>query len=174
MKKLSRREWLALGIGSAFLLATILYGAVFAPWRAAERRLNNRIAAQLQQLSEIERLADDFRQLAIDAGEIEQRLARSSHFQLLPFLERLVDNSIGRDRLLGLRPQPVAAGGPLREERVELQLQRLRLDQLVRLLHAIDSAEACVATTQLRLRQRFDDTALLDVEITVSAYGKQP
>jgi hypothetical protein len=31
-----------------------------------------------------------------------------------------------------------------------------------------------VATTQLRLRQRFDDTALLDVEITVSAYGKQP
>lgn len=174
MKNLSPRERIALGLGAAALLTALLYGAVFAPWRAADERLDTRIASRRQQLVEIDHLAGSYRQLAAEAAEAEQRLARSANFQLVPFLEGLVDSIAGRDRLAALRPQPGTPGGPLREDKVELQLQRLRLDQVVRLLHAIDSADAFLATKQLRLRQRFDDPSLLDAELTVAAYGKLP
>jgi len=174
MKNLTPRERLALALGATALLAALLYGAIFAPWRAAEQRLDTRIASRRQQLAELDRLAGSYRKLAAEATETERRLARSGNFQLVPFLEGLVDTVAGRDRLTALRPQPGAPGGPLREDKVELQLQRVRLDQMVRLLHAIDSADACLATKQLRLRQRFDDPSLLDAELTVAAYGKLP
>jgi general secretion pathway protein M len=174
MKQLTQRERIILGGGGVALLLVLLYGLVFAPWRAAEARLDRRIASYRQQLTELDRLTGHYRQLAAEAAAMEGRLARSGNVQLVPFLEGLVDGIAGRDRLAALRPQPVPPGGSLREERVELQLQRLRLDQVVRLLQAIDSAEACLATRQLRLRQRFDDPALLDAELTVAAYGKLP
>ncbi len=174
MKELSQRERIAVGIGGSALLIALLYGGLFAPWRAAEERLDRRIAVYQQQLVELEGLAGRYRQLTVDAATIEGRLAGSSNFQLVPFLEGLVDNIAGRERLTSLRPQPAAPNGSLREEKVVLQLQRLRLDQVVRLLHAIDNADACLATRQLRLRQRFDDPTLLDAEVAVSAYGKMP
>lgn len=174
MKQLTQRERIILGIGGAALLVALLYGVVLVPWRAAEARLDRRIASYHQQMTKLERLAGNYRQLAAEAAATEVRLARSGNIQLVPFLEGLVDGIAGRDRLTALRPQPVAPGGKVREERVELQLQRLRLDQVVRLLQAIDSAEACLATRQLRLRQRFDDPSLLDAELTVAAYGKLP
>ncbi|OGR33481.1 MAG: hypothetical protein A2005_00995 [Desulfuromonadales bacterium GWC2_61_20] len=174
MKQLSQRERIALGVGATALLIALLYGGLIAPWRAAEERLDRRLVVYRQQLGELEGLAGRYRQLTVEAAATEERLARGGNFQLVPFLEGLVDSSAGRDRLVALRPQPVPPGGNLREEKVVLQLQRLRLDQVVRLLHAIDNADACLATRQLRLRQRFDDPALLDVEVAVSAYGKLP
>lgn len=174
MKQLSQRERIILGSGGAVLLIILVYAGIFAPWHAAEARLDRRLAAYRQQLRELEQLTNPYRQLAAEAAVMEGRLARSDNVQLVPFLQGLVDTIAGRDRLTTLRPQPVTPGGILREERVELHLQRLRLDQVVRLLQAIDSAEACLATRQLRLRQRFDDPALLDVELTVAAYGKLP
>ena len=174
MKELTQRERIAVGIGGTALLIAILYGGLFAPWRAAVERLDRRLAVCRQQLVELEGLAGRYRQLTVEAVATEKRLAASSNFQLVPFLEGLVDATAGRDRLIALRPQPAAPSGNLREEKVVLQLQRLRLDQVVRLLHAIDNADACLATRQLRLRQRFDDLTLLDAEVAVSAYGKLP
>jgi general secretion pathway protein M len=55
-----------------------------------------------------------------------------------------------------------------REERVEIKLEKLRLPELVRLLHALETAAAPLRVTTLRVTTRFEDRNLLDVSALIS------
>jgi len=48
----------------------------------------------------------------------------------------------------------------------------VRLEQLVQLLHAIDSAKSVMQSDSLKIRPRFEDPALLDVTVVVSSFVK--
>lgn len=174
MKPLSTRERIAVAIGAAALLLALLLAGVVAPYRAALQRLDARIASRQQQLTTMQGLRQDYQRLTWTAGATERRLQKSNGFALVPYLENLVGGSTGREKLVHLRPQTVAAPPGYRAETVELTLEKVRLDQLVRLLHGIDSADACLVTRAVKAKPRFDDRSLLDVVLAVSVYSVQP
>lgn len=172
ISQLSVRERVVLGAGGTILLAVLLWLGVVTPWRNALARLDARIASRQQQVREVEALHSDLRRLQQQLTEAEGRLAKGGSFSLFSFIETAVGQVATRENLVYMRPQPASTEGGVRTETVEIRLEKIRLDQLVRLLYAVDSAEALLSVTDLKLRTRFDNRAQLDAVLTISAYGR--
>jgi general secretion pathway protein M len=81
----------------------------------------------------------------------------------------VADRRQGEPRLHAPQPPPQEN---LREESVEVRLEKIRLDQVVRLLYAVDTADALLQVKNLRLKTRFDDRTLFDATMTVAAFGR--
>ena len=77
-----------------------------------------------------------------------------------------------KENLVYMRPQPASTQDGYREDSVEIKLEKIRLDQLVRLLYDIQNADAFLQVKNMRVKTRFDNRTLLDVVLTVSAYGR--
>jgi len=147
--------------------------AVVLPYRDALQNLDARIGARQSQLADLQQMQGEFRQLQQRIGAVERRAARGKDFSLFSFLEETTLSIASRENLSYLRPQPTTQEGELREESLEVKLEKIRLDQLVELLHATESADALLRIKSLRTRARFDDPTLLDATLLISAYGER-
>lgn len=170
--QLSRREQVALAVGAAAVLAVVLYLGVIAPYRGALALLDSKIASRQQQIREVESLRREFLVLQQRQSAAEARLDRGGAFSLFPFVEGVVGQIAGKENLVSMRPQPPALRESLREESVEIRLEKIRLDQLIRLLYAVDSADALLQVKNLRLKTRFDNRTLFDATMIVAAFGR--
>ncbi len=172
-RELTRREQWALAIGGAAILITLVALGIVGPYRSAVDRLDRRIQASQRQMNEIEGLLQQYRQLKAQAGKIEQQAARAGDISLISFVEATAARIEARDRLVYLRPQPLKEGNELLRESVEVKLERIRLDQLVRLLHAVETSKGLLQTAQMRIKTRFDDPSQLDAVLTLNSYGRR-
>jgi general secretion pathway protein M len=105
-----------------------------------------------------------------ESAVTERKLSTAPAAPLVTTLESLVGEIAGKEKLLGIRPQPATAPAGFRQEKVEMQLEKIRLEQLVQLLYAIDSARSFLQSDSLKMRPRFEDPALLDVTLVVSSF----
>lgn len=170
--QLSRREQVALAVGAVAVLATVLYLGVIAPYRSALAQLDGKITARQRQIREVESLRREFLVLQQRQTEAEARLDKDGAFSLFPFVEGMVGQIAAKENLVSMRPQPPTPRENLREESVEVRLEKIRLDQVVRLLYAVETADALLQVKNLRLKTRFDDRTLFDATMTVAAFGR--
>jgi len=172
IERLGRREKIVLALGGGVAAGLVLIAFILLPYRDALRQLDGRIASRRAQIAEAQMLVQRLATQRGEAAMAERRLAKPLPSGLVPALETMVTQVARRECLIAARPQAVTPPAGFRQERVEVQLERLRLDQVVRLLHAIDTADAALQTDAVRMRPRYDDAALLDVSLTVSAFAK--
>jgi general secretion pathway protein M len=168
---LNRREQLFLVGGGVVLLILLVYLGVIAPYNASIGRLESRIAARERQLLEVRGLQQEFQRLQQQTAEVERRAAKGGNFSLIAFLEGTALEIASRDNLVYLRPQPKVQLDELSEESLEMKLEKIRLDQLVKLLYATETADGLLKVKTLRTKARFDDPTLLDVVLVIAAYG---
>lgn len=164
------RERLALAVAGGVVILTILIAGIILPYRAATLRLDQRMASRQGQLVEARTLVQRIKSMQGEVAATERKLSAASSVPLVATLEGLVGEIAGKEKLLGIRPQPVTAPAGFRQEKVEMQLEKVRLEQLVQLLHAIDSAKSALQSDSLKMRPRFEDPALLDVTLVVSSF----
>lgn len=160
-----------IGGGIVVLLLVLVFGVVL-PYRSALDGLDARIASRREQLRTVQQLQQLIRRQQTVSNEVEQRLARGRGVALVTVIETLAKTVAGKENLVAMRPQPVTPPQGLRQEQVEVKFERLRLDQLVRFLHALDGAEGALQVGSLKVRKRFDDKTLLDATLVVSAFAK--
>lgn len=170
IERFSPREKLALAVAGIVVILTILIAGVILPYRTALARLDQRMASRQGQLLEARSLAQRIKGRQGEVAATEHKLSAASSAPLVATLEGLVGEIAGKEKLLGIRPQPVTAPAGFRQEKVEMQLEKVRLEQLVQLLHAIDSAKSALQSDSLKMRPRFEDPALLDVTLVVSSF----
>jgi general secretion pathway protein M len=171
--QLSQRERWALIVGAIVILVTILYLGVISPYLNALNLLDTRIAARQRQVQEVQALRLEYLRLQRQLSDSEARMAKgSAGFSLFSFVEAVTVQVATKENLVYMRPQPPSTQGDFREESVEIRLDRIRLDQLVRLLYSIESADAYLQVKNLRVRTRFDNRTQLDVVLTISSYGR--
>lgn len=170
IERLTPREKVALGVAGAVVLLTILLAGIILPYRTAMERLDQRIVSRQGQLLEARTLVQRIKAMQGEVAATQRKLSAAPTFPLIATLEGLVAEIAGKEKLLGIRPQPVTAPSGFRQEKVEMQLERVRLEQLVQLLHAIDSAKSVMQSDSLKMRPRFEDPALLDVTLVVSSF----
>jgi general secretion pathway protein M len=170
MERFSLREKLALAVAGVVVLLTILIAGIILPYRAALARLDQRIASRQGQLLEARTLVQRIKGMQGEVAVTERKLSTAASAPLVATLEGLVAEIAGKEKLLGIRPQPVTAPAGFRQEKVEMQLEKVRLEQLVQLLHAIDSARNVLQSDSVKVRPRFEDAALLDVTLVVSSF----
>jgi general secretion pathway protein M len=167
----SRRDRTALIVGGIVVLAAVSVFGLVLPYRGAMDRLDSRIATRQKQVREVQALQQEYRGLQRQLAQAQKRLASSGGFSLFSFIESQAAQVATKENLVYMRPQQSAAREGYQEESVEIKLEKLRLDQLVRFLYGIESAEAYLQVKNLRVRTRFDDRSLLDATMTISSFG---
>lgn len=172
LPQINPRERLALIVGGLVVLVTLVVLGVILPYRAALDRLDTRIASRQQQAQEILELRQEYLLLQRQLAEAETRAAKSRDFSLFSFIETAAGQVAGKENLVYMRPQAGASQDGIREEAVEVKLEKVKLDQLVRFLYAVESTDAPLQVKSLRVRTRFDDRSQLDAVMTISMYGR--
>lgn len=172
MERFTLREKIALAVGGVAVILTILIAGIILPYRSAMTALDQRIVSRQEQLREAQTLVQQIKGMQGEVAMAERKLrAGQSAAPLLPTLEGMITEIAGKEKLLGLRPQPSTPPAGFRQEKVEVQLEKIRLDQLLRLLHTIDSSPSALQTDSLKMRPRFEDQSLLDVTLVVSSFS---
>lgn len=118
----------------------------------------------------ISRLAAGYGQQEQERQMLEARL-RQSPPALMSFVDTTAKNS-GVD-VGGMSDRGVVAGGQTgkpKEMSVEVNLGKVPLDKLVKLLSDLEHSPGVVKVRRLRLRKSFDNKELLDVSLSISAW----
>jgi general secretion pathway protein M len=170
IERFSPREKLALAIAAAAVTLTVLIAGIILPYRTALARLDQRMTSRQGQLLEARTLVQRIKGMQGEVAATERKLSAVTAAPLVATLEGLVGEIAGKEKLFGIRPQPAPAPAGFRQEKVEIQLEKVRLEQLVQLLHAIDSAGSALQSDSVKIRPRFEDPALLDVTLVVSSF----
>jgi type II secretory pathway component PulM len=160
------RRLLALSAGGAFLLILLIGIASF---RGAIRGAQASLGEKRSDFDKISRLAQNY-----GAQEQERQLLEARLRQSPPALMTFVDTTARNDgvEVGGMSDRGVVAGGQggrPRESQVEVNVGKVSLDKLVKLLADIEHSPGVVRTRRLRLRKS-ENKDQLDVTLTVSAW----
>lgn len=169
IKKLNQKERYVLAGGVVALALLLIVFGVVVPYGKASKRLDNRIASLQGQLEESRKLQADYLVLKGQAGRLQQELDRGASVPPVTFLEQTATRIGGRENLVLMRPLPSVTQGQLRIETTEFKMEHLGLEQVLRILQAVEQAKPSMRVDRLRLKQRFDNAAQLDMDVTVSA-----
>jgi general secretion pathway protein M len=170
--QMSQRERIVLITGALFVLVTLVYFGMVAPYQNALHRLDRKIDSRQQQLNDMQTLRRQYVQLKQNINSVQQQLDQNSAFSMFSFIESLAVRHVGRENLVYMRPQPPAEKDGFREESVEIKLERVDLPQMVRLLYEVEAAEMPLQVKSLRIKTRFDDRSRLDSVLTIASFGK--
>jgi general secretion pathway protein M len=127
-----------------------------------------RIEEKTKILSQIGKLAAGYRVAQAERQQIESRL-KGQQVQLISHVAQ-TGATLGVD-VNDLRPSgaPTESNG-LVEESVEVNLVRIELAKLARLVQALERGPGVVKVRRLRVSTRTDDPLLVDASIVVSTY----
>lgn len=169
IKSLSQRDrYVLTGGAMAVALILIIFGLIL-PYQKTIKRLENKIVTSSTQLNEVRQLQADYRMLKKQSGRLKRDLDRREETPPLTFLEQTTSRIGGRENLVLMRPLPAVVQGQLRVETTEFKLEKLDLDQVLRILQEIEQSRPPMRVDRLYLRQRFDNSAQLDMSATISA-----
>jgi type II secretory pathway component PulM len=161
------RRLVLLAGGGVILFVVLITWASFA---AAIRRSESALEEKRTDFEKISRLAAGY-----GAQEQERQLLEARLRQSPPALMTFVDataRSAGVE-VGGMSDRGVIAGGQNgrpRESTVEVNLGKVPLDKLVKLLSDVERSPGVVRVRRLRMRKSYESKDLLDVSLSVSAW----
>ena len=163
INRLSPREKTIVVAGLIVLVLLFVWFALLNPYFKQMDTLDRRITAHRHSLSRVEKISEQIGQLRQQLAEVETR--RKGKRPLFSQVENLTEQTGVREQLLSMRPQPATNQGKFRQQLVEIRLEKISLSQLVKLLHAVEYRSGGVQVKSMRVKPRFDDRSLLDVNM---------
>ncbi|MBN1141796.1 MAG: hypothetical protein JXB25_08395, partial [Deltaproteobacteria bacterium] len=101
--------------------------------------------------------------------DAEQKTSSSGDFSLFAFFEKQVLDIARKENLVHMLPQTPNVRDGFEETSLEVKLEKITLDQMVRLLFAVENADAFLQVRNLRIKKRPDKSTLLDVTLNVAS-----
>jgi len=164
--RLSPRERVMVSAAVAAVAAFVLFLAVTAVSRSLSAR-EARIDQKTQMLSQLGKLTAGYRQAQAERQALEGRL-RGPPVQLMSYVSQA--GAQQGVEVNDLRPGTPAASEGLMEESVEVNLVRIDVARLARLVEALERGPGVVKVRRLRISTRNDDPSLVDVTLQVSTW----
>ncbi len=166
LARLSPRErvmvWSAGAAVSLFVLFLVATGVS----RSINAR-EQRIGSKTEMLSQIGKLTRGYRQAQAERQSLEARL-KGPPVQLMSFVSQTGAQS--GVEVNDLRPGTPTTTDGLTEDSVEVNLARIDLPRLARLVDALERGPGVVKVRKLRMATRTDDPNLVDVTLQVSTW----
>ncbi len=160
-------------IGGGLLLCLLLILVLLITAWATLGRLDRTIASRSAALREMEPLRSEARLLQQQIRVQEEKLVKGESGSLITVIEGLAIRMAGKENLSYLRPLAAEAKDGLQLETLELKVERLSLEQLLRLLWELENSPAApMHVANLNVQRRFENHAMLDVVLKVNAYRK--
>lgn len=171
IKRLNPRErWVVIG-GLAVLGVVFTWFALISPYLSTMATLERKISAAQRNLVKVSAMSEQIMQLRQRLATAGQR--KSGGRPLFSQVESLTEQTGVREQLLAMRPQAATIQGELRQQLVEIRLEKLSLAQLVKLLHAVEYSSGGVQVKSLRVKPRFENRSELDANMVLMSLEKQ-
>jgi len=164
--RLAPRERLMVSAALASVALFILFLTSTGVSRAIAAR-ERRIGSKTEMLSQVGKLTQGYRQAKAERQGLEARL-RGPPVQLMSFVSQ-TGAQLGVE-VNDLRPGTPSTTEGMAEESVEVNLVRIDLPKLARLLDALERGPGVVKVRKVRLTTRADDPNLLDATLQVATW----
>jgi len=165
--QLAPRERVLVTVAAAAVVIFVGWLALLGLQRGVADRLA-RIEQKTRVLSQVGTLATTYRRVQAERAALEGRL-RGPPVQLLSHVSQ-TGTSMGVE-ITDVRPTggPTEAEGVV-EESVEVNMARIELARLARLVQALERGPGMVKVRRIRLSTRSDDPRLVDASVVVTTY----
>ncbi len=170
LKSLSQREKIIVGAGAAVLVLLFVWFALFIPYLDTVKKLDRKIVAHKKNLVKVEEMGNQIVQLRKQLASVDSR--KKSKRPLFSQVENLTEQTGVREQLFSMRPQPATTQGKFKQQLVEIKLKKITLSQLVKLLHAVEYRSGGIQVKSMRVRPRFEDRSILDVNMVLMSLEK--
>jgi len=171
MMKLAKRERCFLWAGAGCLvLFLVMQFAVF-PFFERKERLESGLKAKERSLDEIVKLRAEFETYEKGSQGIQRALAtRKKGFTLFSFLEEAAGAAEVKEHIKYMKPSSTSSTGPYKESSVEMKLEGITLEQLVKYLYRIESPEDLVNIKRITVSQNKKEEGYLDAILQVLTF----
>ena len=150
--------------------AAVVLFVIFLVTTGVSRSIGNRearIGSKTEMFAQIGKLTRGYRQAQAERQSLEARL-KGPPVQLMSFVSQTGAQS--GVEVNDLRPGTPTTADGLTEESVEVNLARIDLPRLARLLDALERSPGVVKVRKVGVATRNDDPALVDVTLQVSTW----
>jgi general secretion pathway protein M len=166
-----RKILIAVGI---VMLGFIGHFFVLVPVKEEIHRLDRTIAEKQEDLRMLVEVREEYIPLRERLRQVEGRFLQNGGGSLMALVEALAGRVQVRELMASMRPQGESVGEGFKETSAEVRLERIRLDQVLGLLTAIDEAPILLRVKQFHFKARFADPGLFDLTLMLSAYEPMP
>ena len=168
MIRLRRREKLLAGGLFIFTAVWFLFAVAVNPTLGRIETLNRVISEKQQELEDVRAISKEFICLNKGLDYLHTKVdAQGETFELLPFLESLIDDCGLEANFETMKRQVLQVDSDYYEVIVEVRLEGLSIGRLVDFLSKIESLRARVRTKSLYIKRNMANKNLLDVVIEV-------
>lgn len=165
---MSERERLALLVGVVFVLGVLLYQFIASPYLDARNRLQNSLARKQVELTEIQRLSEEYSGLRVEEVGLKERLKkRDAGFTLFAFLDRQAQAAGVKEKIKYMKPSIIEGENGLNESVVEMRLEGTTLERLVEFLRLTESDTELVSVRRLSIQNSTKDEGYLDIVLQI-------
>ncbi len=168
MIRLTRREKLSAAGLLIFTAAWSLFAVAVNPALDRINTLNRVISEKQQELEEVRAISKEYIYLNKSLGNMHPKVdSRQETFELLPFLESLIDECGLSKNFKTMKRQVLQIDLNYSEIVVEVKLESLSIGRLVDFLSKIESSKALVKTKSLYIKRNMANKNLLDSVIEI-------
>jgi general secretion pathway protein M len=172
--KLGGREKLALIGGGVVVALVLFYRFGLAPALDRIHMLDRLVAQKERDALEIQTLRDTYLAQKSLMEEVNRSLQqRGQEFAIFSFLEDLANKSGVKNNIMYMKPALATPGELYRESSVEMRLEGIALQQLIRYLYDIERAPQLLRVRRMHIKPRAANPDVLDVTFQVSTFYLQ-
>jgi general secretion pathway protein M len=165
----TRERVFIMGAGVAILLA-LLFTMVIDPMLAYSARLDKQIVAAQRELQDVYTLQQEYQRQKSVIDRINAQLKRQKSFSVFSRLEELAKQTDTRNKILYIKPTVSRPNDAYEEESVEIKMEDVTLEQLIKYLFQIENSPQFMKIKSLYIKPHLDNRQLLSVIFRVSTF----
>jgi general secretion pathway protein M len=165
----TRERVFIMGAGVAILLA-LLFTMVIDPMLAYSARLDKQMVVAQRELREVYTLQQEYQRQKTVVDRINAQLKRQKSFSVFSRLEELAKQTDTRNKILYMKPTVSTPSDAYEEESVEIKMEDVTLEQLIKYLFQIENSPQFMKIKRLYIKPRMDNRQLLSVIFRVSTF----
>ncbi len=163
--KLESRDKKALIFGGVALAAILLYAFVLSPFLGDLSRKRSLIPRKEQDLAEVKKLSDEYRQIQGQLQQAQQAAAKRG--PLLTEIETITKRTNLSGKIVSLKPQTGTKTQGFTESVVEVKLDNITLYDIVNYVYSLE--KATLRVRKLAFKPRYDNPKLMSATLLVSS-----
>jgi general secretion pathway protein M len=168
-----REKWMLAG-GGVVIVLVLFYQFGLSPALVRLRLLDRLVAQKEREVHEMKTLRDTYLTQKSLMEEVNRSLnQRGQEFAIFSFLEDLANKVGVKNNIMYMKPALATVGELYRESSVEMRLEGIGVQQLIRYLYDIERAPQLLRVRRMHIKPRAANPDLLDVTFQVSTFYLQ-
>jgi len=169
-RNLQWRERMFVGGAGAALIVFLIFKLTIDPTLKRSAELDRQIVTARRQFDELRTMQQEYQRQKSVVDSINSQLKRQPNFAIFSRLEELAGQTGIRGKIVHMKPTVSTPSEVYNEESVEVRMEGVTLEQLVRYLHQVENSPQLLKIKRLEMKPRIDNRQILTATFRVSAF----